>query len=154
MSKKFTLVLITKNNQILLGLKKRGFGMGKFNGFGGKVEADESIEEAARREVFEETSLEIKTLTKLAIIDFAWQDNKRPPQEVHVFYSDNFIGRPEETEEMRPNWFDIDKIPYKKMWDDDKYWFPLFLKKEQFKAQFLFDKHDKITSHQIKVEAL
>ena len=33
-----TLTLITKDNQILLGLKKRGFGMGKYNGFGGKLE--------------------------------------------------------------------------------------------------------------------
>jgi len=49
-SKKITtLVMVTNESNILLGLKKRGFGSGKWNGFGGKVEANESIEEAAKR---------------------------------------------------------------------------------------------------------
>jgi hypothetical protein len=38
-----TLLLIQKANQVLLGMKKRGFGAGRYNGFGGKVEANESI---------------------------------------------------------------------------------------------------------------
>ena len=45
-----TLVLITDRFQrILLGMKKRGFGSGKWNGFGGKVEPNETIEDAAKR---------------------------------------------------------------------------------------------------------
>jgi 8-oxo-dGTP pyrophosphatase MutT (NUDIX family) len=35
-------------------MKKRGFGAGKFNGFGGKVEPQESILEGAIREFREE----------------------------------------------------------------------------------------------------
>ena len=42
-----------EEERILLAMKKRGFGAGKFNGFGGKVEARETILEAALRE-FEE----------------------------------------------------------------------------------------------------
>ncbi|MEW5720741.1 MAG: DNA mismatch repair protein MutT, partial [Chloroflexota bacterium] len=38
-----TLVFLTRDNQILLGLKKRGFAQGKLNGFGGKIEAGETI---------------------------------------------------------------------------------------------------------------
>ena len=34
----------------MLGLKKRGFGVGKYNGFGGKVGLNESIIDAAIRE--------------------------------------------------------------------------------------------------------
>jgi 8-oxo-dGTP diphosphatase / 2-hydroxy-dATP diphosphatase len=34
---------------VLLGLKKKGFGKGKWNGFGGKVEKNETILEAAIR---------------------------------------------------------------------------------------------------------
>ncbi len=44
-----TLVLIKKLTEVLLGYKKRGFGVHKWNGFGGKVNASESIEEAAVR---------------------------------------------------------------------------------------------------------
>ena len=85
-----TLTLITKDNQILLGLKKRGFGMGKLNGFGGKVEAGESVKEAAIRELFEESSLEAKSLDAMAVIDFSWQA-KQQDLEVHVFHSNNFV---------------------------------------------------------------
>jgi len=44
-----TLVMATNQSSILLGYKKRGFGSGRWNGFGGKVEPGESIEEAAVR---------------------------------------------------------------------------------------------------------
>lgn len=47
--KMFTLVLVQKQSQILLGLKKRGFGVGLWNGFGGKVEIGETIVEGAIR---------------------------------------------------------------------------------------------------------
>lgn len=144
-----TLTLITQEDKILLGLKKRGFGMGKLNGFGGKVEAEESIEEAAIREVFEESSLSLNKLEKIAVINFNWQD-KDQNMEVHVFHSSDFSGQASESEEMKPSWYDIKNIPYKKMWDDDKYWFPYFLKKEKFIADFLFDKHDKVIKHFIE----
>lgn len=143
-----TLTLITKDKQILLGFKKRGFGMGKYNGFGGKVEKGETIEEAAAREVFEESNLELKNLKKIAVIDFAWQDNK-PDLKVHVFHSTNFAGNVEETEEMKPKWFSLDAIPFDKMWDDDQYWFPLFLAGKNFEAAFLFNHNDKVIKHEI-----
>ena len=47
--KLYCLVMAMKNNQILLGYKKRGFGKGKWNGFGGKVEKGETPQEAAIR---------------------------------------------------------------------------------------------------------
>lgn len=43
---------------VLLGLKKRGFGTGKWNGFGGKVEPGETIRQAAIREMKEEAGIE------------------------------------------------------------------------------------------------
>ncbi len=45
------LVVVHQGSRLLLGKKKRGFGEGYYNGFGGKVEAGESIDEAASREV-------------------------------------------------------------------------------------------------------
>lgn len=50
-SKLLTLVLIVQPGRVLLGMKKRGFGAGKWNGFGGKVQPEETIEDAARRQV-------------------------------------------------------------------------------------------------------
>lgn len=47
--KLLTLVFIRNGMDILLGYKKRGFGQGKWNGFGGKLMEGESIEDAAKR---------------------------------------------------------------------------------------------------------
>ena len=58
MRKILTLCIINRGNEVLLGMKKKGFGQGKWNGFGGKVMPHEEIEDAARREVFEEAGIE------------------------------------------------------------------------------------------------
>ena len=47
--KLYTLALIRNGGDILLGMKKRGFGAGRWNGFGGKVDTDETILQAAKR---------------------------------------------------------------------------------------------------------
>ena len=49
--------------------------------------------------------------------------------------------------EMRPQWFDIDKIPFSLMWPDDILWFPLLLQKKKFLGYFKFQGQDKILSH-------
>ena len=49
-----TLVLILKNDKILLGEKKRGFAKGTINGIGGKPDPGETIEQAMIRETQEE----------------------------------------------------------------------------------------------------
>ena len=36
-------MLADDDQKVLLGLKKRGFGEGKFNGFGGKVHVGETV---------------------------------------------------------------------------------------------------------------
>lgn len=48
-SKLLTLVMVVQPGRVLLGMKKRGFGAGRWNGFGGKVQDGETIEDAARR---------------------------------------------------------------------------------------------------------
>ena len=42
-------VLEPEKKEVLLGMKKRGFGQGRWNGFGGKVQAGETVEDAAIR---------------------------------------------------------------------------------------------------------
>lgn len=49
LNKLLTLVLVREPSRVLLGLKKKGFGAGKWNGFGGKVEQGETILEGAKR---------------------------------------------------------------------------------------------------------
>ena len=149
-----TLSIIHQNQKVLLGMKKRGFGAGRWNGFGGKVLENETIEEGAKREFKEEAQVDVLDLEKLGVLDFEFKGN---PEllEVHIFKSKSFLGEPKETEEMKPQWFDINDIPFDKMWPDDKYWIPLFIKGKKFKGRFLFGENDLILEKNlIEVENL
>ena len=134
-----TLCCLKKDGKILLGMKKRGFGAGRWNGFGGKLNLDESIEDAAKRETKEECGIEITELEKIGILDFEFENNNEI-LEVHLFNIKTFSGEPVETEEMRSQWFAFAEIPFDSMWPDDEFWVPLFLADKKFKGYFLFDK--------------
>jgi 8-oxo-dGTP diphosphatase/2-hydroxy-dATP diphosphatase len=69
--------------------------------------------------------------------------------EVHVFRADNFEGQLTESEEMKPQWFHVNEIPFDQMWPDDKYWFPLFLDGKKFKGRFVLEGQNKIIEHSL-----
>ena len=149
--KVLTLVNILKDDQILLGLKKRGFGQGKWNGFGGKVKiGEESILQGAVREVEEECGLVLQPedVHQVGVIDFEFKDDP-VHLEVHVFEAKKYTGEVTESEEMAPKWFAIQDIPYDKMWIDDVHWHPYFFKGQKFKAYFLYEGFETILKHQI-----
>lgn len=148
MKKLLTLCIIYQHPRILLGMKKRGFGTGRWNGFGGKVMESETIEEAAKRELKEEIGIEAKRLNKVGIIDFEFKGNPEILQ-VHIFKAGSFLGEPNESEEMKPQWFHINEIPFKEMWPDDIYWMPLFLSGKKFKGKFLFGEADIILEQEL-----
>lgn len=126
------------NKQVLLGMKKRGLGVDYWNGFGGKVEpSDQSIEQAACRELFEECGVKAVKLIKSGILLQKFPDQPRP-FEIHVFTCSQFINEPIETDEMAPRWFDIDDIPYESMWKDDIDWYKHMLSGQPFIAYYLF----------------
>ncbi|MFA5431555.1 MAG: 8-oxo-dGTP diphosphatase [Candidatus Paceibacterota bacterium] len=146
-----TLCLIKKEGMVLLGMKKRGFGEGRWNGFGGKVEEGETIINAAIREMREESGLRIEELEEKGLINFHFLDTGKL-LEVHVFNVIKYSGDMIETEEMSPKWFNLDEIPFESMWADDIYWFPLFLKGNKFKGDFVFENNDKMLSHKVVAE--
>lgn len=149
-----TLLFLVKDGQILLAMKKRGFGAGKWNGVGGKIEAGESIEDALVRECQEEIGVTPKNWKPVAELDFV-QDSTTDPWHMYVYayISYDWEGEPIESEEMKPEWFSISDIPYSNMWDDDQYWVPKVLNSELVTGTFIFDENDKLTSHTIQTVA-
>jgi len=69
--------------------------------------------------------------------------------EIHLYESHVFKGEPIETEEIRPQWYNVSEFPFDKAWPDDQYWFPFYLEGKTFRGSFLFDGYDKITSYEI-----
>ncbi len=154
MKKLLTLCIVHQHPNVLLGMKKRGFGAGRWNGFGGKVSEGETIEVAAKREMMEEAGIELQEMDKVGIIEFEFRGN---PEilEVHIFKADNFLGEPSESEEMKPQWFHVDEIPFGEMWPDDIHWIPMFLEGKKFKGKILFGDSDVVLSHDIvEIEGL
>jgi len=146
---KLTLCIIQNKDEILLGMKKRGFGEGRWNGFGGKIEEGESIEDAAYREVEEECGISVSALEKRGVLDFSFERAKDEVLEVHIFTTETFDGEPAETEEMKPKWFKKEEIPFDDMWPDDIYWLPLFLEGKKFEGRFHFGEDDAILEKEL-----
>jgi NADH pyrophosphatase NudC (nudix superfamily) len=65
-----TLLFLQKDDQILLAMKKRGFGSDRYNGVGGKLEPGETIEQALIRECQEEIEVTPLSYRKVAEHDF------------------------------------------------------------------------------------
>jgi len=156
-----TLCFLTKENnnvitEILLAMKKRGFGKGHWNGAGGKVDTEksENIEQAMLREAKEEIDVYIKTYEKVAELAFTFPHipkEKDWDQLVHVYFSKEWEGEPTESEEMKPEWFKIKDIPYDTMWADDIFWLPEVLKGNLVKASFSFTDDNKVLDQNVKI---
>lgn len=73
--------------------------------------------------------------------------------EVHIFKASKYEGKPVETPEMAPKWFQMDEIPYESMWRDDIEWLPMLLEGKRFENYFLFSGHDEIVERDIRVLA-
>lgn len=137
--KLMTVGLIQDGRRVLLGMKKKGFGQGRWNGFGGKFDGtkDKSIDDTVDREFLEESTIKVLEHEQVGIIDFEFEGSDEILQ-VHFYRILKYSGEPNETDEMRPQWFDTDKIPYESMWPDDKYWMPMFLRGSRFLGKIYF----------------
>ncbi len=147
-----TLCLPITKDSILLGMKKRGFGAGRWNGIGGKPEKGESIEIAAVRELEEEIGLRVAPgdLKKCAVLDFFFENNPDWDNRMYVFFAEHWVGEPIESEEMRPQWFKFNEIPFDLMWPDDRLWLPEVLRGKLITGRFYFDSEgNAITKYEI-----
>lgn len=148
MIKQLTLGIVCQPSRVLLGLKKRGFGAGRWNGFGGKLLEGESLEESLRREFKEEANIDIGSVEERGVLEFIYGSSPEVLQ-VHVYMISDFTGEATESEEMRPQWFTMDAIPYEAMWPDDKFWLPLLLADKKFYGKFWFDENNAILKQEL-----
>lgn len=147
-----TLLLVLKDNKILLAEKKKGFGFGKFNGVGGKVEPNETVEQAMIRETIEEIGVRPTKFQKRGIIAFnEFYKGERQKIVMNVFTCSEFEGNLKESEEMKPCWFSVDDIPYYKMFEDDRYWLPYILDGCDIIGDFEYDENFKMLSKSIEI---
>ncbi|AKM82894.1 hypothetical protein A2422_02890 [Candidatus Woesebacteria bacterium RIFOXYC1_FULL_31_51] len=146
-----TLMFLIKDNKILLALKKRGFAVGKWNGMGGKPEPkDKSIIETAIRETLEEVNVTPINPIRVATLNFYFPENPVWSQQVAVFLAKQWSGEATETDEMMPKWFNVNEIPFEKMWEDDKFWLPQIINGTFIEADFLLDNNQRMIEKNIR----
>lgn len=146
-----TLLFLRRDDEILLAMKKRGFGAGKWNGVGGKLEPGECLEQALVRECEEEIGVTPTSWRAVGELDFVQDAETNDPWHMYVYayISDSWEGEPSESDEMRPKWFAIDDIPYDQMWDDDEHWVPHVLAGKKVNGKFTFDINDRLLTHEV-----
>ena len=143
-----TLVFVIRDGQILLIRKKRGLGLGKVNGPGGKLDPGENAVDCARRECYEELGIRVHDLECMGEHKFQFTDG----YSIHcwVFRTSSYEGEAVETDEAVPLWTTLDAIPYDEMWEDDRMWLPLLIDGQCFSARWVFD-DDRMLDHDIRL---
>lgn len=147
--KKTTLTFVLDGDLLLMILKKRGQGAGKWNLPGGKVAPGESEAQAAAREVLEETGISVERLEQRGSLEFHFPEGGSWSNACSVFVARSFSGNlVAENEECSAQWVPITEIPYDKMWPNDRLWVPALLSGEKVNRIYTFDAHDNLLSEE------
>ncbi len=108
-------VLVMRNGQVLLGKRRGSHGAGYYAAPGGHIEYGESFEAAARREVREETGLEITELRLLAVGNYLFN---RDDGARHYIDVDFVCAAPAGEAQLREpekcagwGWYALDALP-------------------------------------------
>src|SRR3989344_1080996 len=133
-----TVCFLLREEKVCLAQKRRTYGIGLWNGYGGRVKDGEFVEACAIRENSEEHSLQVFTaiLGKSAVVR---RDRGGEFQyELHFCLARTWEGEPQESEEMGPpRWFRFNRLgalPLLDMFSDDLVWLPRALSGEKFEA--------------------
>jgi len=149
-----TLVYLTKDDKTLMihRVKKEGdLHKGKYNGLGGKFETGESPLECAKREVKEESNLDIKNIKFKGHILFPEFDKKGRDWLVFIYRADDFDGELiTENPEGLLEWIDNNQILDLNLWDGDKIFIPHVYSDKHFEGKFFY-KDGKISDYQFEV---
>lgn len=141
---------LLRDNEVLLGERKKvslGLGQNIIAGIGGKVEGNETNEEALEREFLEEINVQVESLKDMGQVTFLFPHKEKWNQLGSVFVINKWSGEPQETEVIRPQWFKKDKLPKKQMWEDNPIWIPEVLEGKKINGVILYDSNTRIKEY-------
>ncbi len=150
--KQTTLCYIEKDNKYLMlhRIKKENDeNHDKWVGIGGKLEDGESPFDCVRREVLEEVSLNLNSVSYRGIITFV--SDAYGTEYMHLFHSNDFSGNiPDNCDEGVPSWVPKDKIAELPIWEGDKIFLRLLDEEKRFFSLKLIYEGDSLVSHNLE----
>jgi 8-oxo-dGTP diphosphatase len=144
-----TLVFITRGDQVLLlhGAPTKKIWANKYNGVGGHIERDEDVFTSARREVKEETGLDVDRLRLCGVINIDTGHDASGIM-LFVFVAEARSGEPIPSDEGRLEWIDRGALDQIDLVEDLTTILPraldLPINAPPFFAHHSYDKHDKL----------
>jgi 8-oxo-dGTP diphosphatase len=145
-----TLVYLKRAGQTLMIHRiknERDLHAGKWNGLGGKLEAGESPEACAIREVREESGLEIKNLRYGGLLVFA--GFKGEDWYVWVFTANEFDGQLTDSNEGSLKWIPDGEIRSLPLWPSDLLFLDWLEAGKIFSARFAYSPQDEMLGHEV-----
>ena len=98
----------------------------KYNGLGGKMQANEDVVSCIRREIWEEAGIECEEIILRGTINWTGFGPKGESWLGFIFRVDRFSGTPRTfNEEGTLSWVEIDRLDSLSMWEGDRYFLPL-----------------------------
>ncbi len=100
--------------------------LGKYNGLGGHMEADEDVVACMKREIMEEAGIECLHLSLRGTVNWTGFGPKGEDWLGFIFLITEYSGEPfTENEEGDLHWIAIEDIPALPMWEGDRHFIPL-----------------------------
>ncbi|MBJ6980749.1 8-oxo-dGTP diphosphatase [Luteimonas sp. MC1572] len=100
--------------------------LGKYNGLGGKLEADEDVVAGMRREIMEEAGIDCSDLQLRGTISWPGFGKQGEDWFGFVFLITGFTGTPlVSNPEGTLEWIDVERILELPLWDGDRQFLPL-----------------------------
>ena len=105
------------------------------------------MEEAVIREIQEEIGVVATKFRNVGRVRFIYPDKPKWHQDALVYIVDEWEGEPQESEAMRPAWFEISDLPISRMWEDNAHWVPKILRGEIVNVTFLLNSDSKVIEY-------
>lgn len=155
MKKQTTGVYLIRDDKILFLIRKKKndaiHKTGMYLPIGGHVELGEGLEEAAIREVQEESGITVHSVELRGIVYIRSQNTGLYDNVIFMFTSSDFTGQPVAGDEGSFEWVESDKLEQANLYEGDRIYLPFLKTHKFFVVEFLYKGFELIEHKIIKL---